>query len=64
MLHRVPHRRRDGRLSWLLVPLILLLTAREMLPGSPAPGGRDLGMFLDSPAGQETLSGNWGCTIR
>ncbi|MGZ8741690.1 MAG: CPBP family intramembrane glutamic endopeptidase [Nocardioides sp.] len=51
--------RRGGRLWWLLVPLILLLAAKEMLPGLPAPGGRDLGEFLNSQAGQDFLSGNW-----
>jgi membrane protease YdiL (CAAX protease family) len=51
--------RRGGRLWWLLVPLILLVAAEEMLPGLPAPSGRDLGTFLSSQAGQDFLSGNW-----
>ena len=52
--------RRGGRLWWLLVPLIVLVAAKEMLPGLPAPAGRDLGEFLSSQAGQDFLSGNWG----
>jgi membrane protease YdiL (CAAX protease family) len=52
--------RRGGRLWWLLVPLIVLLVAKEMLPGLPTPAGRDLGEFLSSQAGQDFLSGNWG----
>jgi membrane protease YdiL (CAAX protease family) len=52
--------RRGGRLWWLLVPLILLVAAEETLPGLPAPAGRDLGAFLNSTAGQDFLSGNWG----
>ena len=52
--------RRGGRLWWLLVPLIVLVAAKEMLPGLPTPAGRDLGEFLSSQAGQDFLSGNWG----
>ena len=51
--------RKGGRLWWLLVPLIFLLAVKEMLPALPAPGGRDLGEFLNSQAGQDFLSGNW-----
>jgi CAAX protease family protein len=52
--------RRGGRVWWLLVPLIVLLAAKEMLPGLPTPAGRDLGEFIGSQAGQDFLSGNWG----
>lgn len=52
--------RRGGRLWWLMVPLVVFVAAKEMLPGLPAPAGRDLGEFLGSQAGQDFLSGNWG----
>jgi uncharacterized protein len=51
--------RRGGRLWWVLVPLILLVAAKEELPKLPAPLERDQGLFLGSVAGQEFFSGNW-----
>ncbi|MFC0682791.1 lysostaphin resistance A-like protein [Lysobacter korlensis] len=51
--------RKGGRLWLLLVPLVLLVYAREELPKLPAPDGRDLGDFLQSTIGQEFFSGNW-----
>ena len=51
--------RRGGRLWWLLVPLILLVAAKEALPKIPAPVNRDQGLFLESAVGQEFFSGNW-----
>src|SRR4051794_30659891 len=51
--------KRGGRLWWVLVPLIVLLTAVEFLPKLPTPAARDLGLFLGSHAGQQFLSGNW-----
>ncbi len=51
--------RRGGRLWWLLVPLILLVAAKEELPKIPAPVERDQALFLQSAAGQEFFSGNW-----
>jgi uncharacterized protein len=51
--------RRGGRLWWLLVPLVLLVAAKEALPKIPAPVNRDQGLFLQSAAGQEFFSGNW-----
>ena len=51
--------RRGGRLWWVLVPLVLLVAAKEALPKIPAPVHRDQGLFLQSAAGQEFFSGNW-----
>lgn len=51
--------RRGGRLWWVLVPMIALLAVEELLPTLPTPATRDLGLFLDSHAGQNFLSGNW-----
>jgi membrane protease YdiL (CAAX protease family) len=51
--------RRGGRLWWVLLPMVLGLAAEELLPTLPTPATRDLGLFLDSPAGQAFLSGNW-----
>jgi membrane protease YdiL (CAAX protease family) len=57
---RSPKTGRTGGLLWLLViPLAFLVYARELLPKLPAPAGRDLGDFLQSPVGQEFFSGNW-----
>jgi uncharacterized protein len=50
---------RSNRLWWLLVPLIVLLTLEEMLPTLPTPHARDLGLFFESDAGQDWMSGNW-----
>jgi membrane protease YdiL (CAAX protease family) len=52
--------RRGGRLWWLLVPLTVLVAAKEMLPSLPVPVVRDMGTVLQSESGQEWLSGNWG----
>jgi membrane protease YdiL (CAAX protease family) len=52
-------RRRGGRLWWVLLPLIVLVAAKEELPRIPAPVERDQGLFLQSAAGQEFFSGNW-----
>ena len=51
--------RRGGRLWLLVIPLVLLIAAKEMLPSLPAPTTRDLGLFLGSSAGQDFFSGNW-----
>jgi membrane protease YdiL (CAAX protease family) len=51
--------RRGGRLWWILLPLMLAFAAREALPKPPVPVARDLGVFLESEAGQDLLSGNW-----
>jgi membrane protease YdiL (CAAX protease family) len=51
--------RRGGRLWWVLLPLILLVAAKEELPKIPAPVDRDQALFLQSAAGQEFFSGNW-----
>lgn len=57
---RSPKTGRTGGLLWLLViPLTLLVYAREALPKLPPPAGRDLGDFLQSPIGHEFFSGNW-----
>ncbi len=51
--------RRGGRLWWVLVPLILLVAAKEALPKIPAPVDRDQALFFESAAGQDFFSGNW-----
>jgi membrane protease YdiL (CAAX protease family) len=51
--------RRGGRLWWVLLPLILLVAAKEELPKIPAPVTRDQALFLQSAAGQEFFAGNW-----
>jgi membrane protease YdiL (CAAX protease family) len=51
--------RRGGRLWMLLVPLILAVAAKEMLPNLPVPGARDMGTFIASESGQDFMSGNW-----
>jgi membrane protease YdiL (CAAX protease family) len=51
--------RRGGRLWWVLVPLVLGIAVKEELPQIPAPVDRDLGLFLQSAAGQDFFSGNW-----
>ena len=57
---RRPRTGRRGGWAWLvIVPLILAVFVIEMLPALPAPGDRDMGLFLESEAGQGFLSGNW-----
>ncbi len=51
--------RRGGRLWLLLIPLVLLVAAKEQLPKLPSPFDRDQGSFLQSVAGHEFFSGNW-----
>jgi len=61
---RAPRRpstgRRGGRAWLIVIPLIVALGAKELLPGLPIPATRDMGLFLGSHAGQTFLSGNWG----
>lgn len=51
--------RRGGWLWFLTVPLIAAVAVKELLPKLPMPATRDMGLFLDSSAGQEFFSGNW-----
>jgi uncharacterized protein len=51
--------RRGGRAWLVLIPVVLAIAAEELLPTLPTPGSRDLGLFLESDAGQAFLSGNW-----
>src|SRR4051794_6851741 len=51
--------RRSRRLWWVLIPMVLAIAAEEFLPTLPTPATRDLGLFVDSPAGQAFLSRNW-----
>ena len=51
--------RRGGRLWLLLVPLVAAVAVKEMLPKLPMPAARDMGLFLESTAGQEFFAGNW-----
>lgn len=49
-----------GRVWLVIVPLIAALAVRELLPGLPAVAGRDLGAFLETPAGEAMFAGSWG----
>ena len=51
--------RRGGRLWWVVLPLVAVVAAKEMLPKLPMPTDRDMGLFLQSSAGQDFFSGNW-----
>lgn len=51
--------RRGGWLWLLVVPLIVLIAVKEMLPKLPVPASRDLALFLGSTTGQDFFSGNW-----
>jgi membrane protease YdiL (CAAX protease family) len=52
--------RRGGWIWLIVVPLIFGLAAKELLPTLPTPATRDMGLFLQSDAGQTFLSSNWG----
>ena len=50
-----------GRLWLILIPLIVLFGAvHELVPTIAAPENRDFGLFVESDAGKEFLSGAWG----
>jgi len=51
--------RRGGRIWWIVLPLVLVFAVEEMLPTLHTPASRDMGLFLESDAGQTFLSGNW-----
>ncbi len=51
---------RGGRLWLILIPLVLLFALEELVPAFPHPIPRDFGLFLDSSAGEDFLSGAWG----
>ncbi|MGZ4626859.1 MAG: CPBP family intramembrane glutamic endopeptidase [Kineosporiaceae bacterium] len=51
--------RRGGRLWLIIIPLVLLIAAKEELPKLVAPVSRDQGAFLQSLAGHQFFSGNW-----
>lgn len=61
---RSPRSPRTGRVGgrvWLvLFPLILLFAAQALIPSVPHPANRDLGLFIESDAGQAFFSGAWG----
>jgi membrane protease YdiL (CAAX protease family) len=48
-----------GRVWFIVIPFILLVGIEGFLPGPPVPANRDLGLFLESDAGQGFFSGNW-----
>jgi membrane protease YdiL (CAAX protease family) len=55
-----PRSGRRGRWLWLLViPLVAAVAVKEMLPKLPSPVARDMGLFLQSTAGQDFFAGNW-----
>jgi uncharacterized protein len=51
--------RRGGWLWLLTIPLVAAVAVKELLPKLPMPATRDMGLFLESSAGQEFFSGNW-----
>src|SRR5918912_1425408 len=62
---RSPRSPRSGRVGgrlWLvLIPLMVAFAAEELISGGiPTPASRDMGTFLDSPAGKAFLHGAWG----
>ncbi len=58
---RSPRTGRVGGRVWLvIVPLLFAFTAKEIVPSLPRPGSRDLGLFVESTAGHDFLSGAWG----
>jgi membrane protease YdiL (CAAX protease family) len=52
--------RRGGRVWLILIPLGLLFAAGGLVPSLPPPDERDLGLFLQSGAGDAFLQGAWG----
>jgi len=58
---RSPRSGQTGGRVWLIViPLLILFAAHVMLPVFPHPDSHDMGVFLESDAGQSFLSGAWG----
>jgi membrane protease YdiL (CAAX protease family) len=58
---RSPRTGRPARRLWLVVlPAAALFAAEQFLPSIPAPGGRDLGAILSSPAASALFGGSWG----
>ncbi|MBX6389291.1 MAG: CPBP family intramembrane metalloprotease [Frankia sp.] len=58
---RSPRTGRRGGWVWLLlIPFAIAFAGKELLPAVPAPGGRDMGEFLSSTAGEELFAGAWG----
>jgi uncharacterized protein len=59
---RSPQSPRSGRVGgrvWLiLIPLVVAFGVEELI-SLPGPAARDMGLFLESDAGQSFLSGNW-----
>jgi membrane protease YdiL (CAAX protease family) len=52
--------RADGRLWWVILPLLVAFAGESMLPTLPVPAERDLARFLGSAAGEEFFHGAWG----
>lgn len=58
---RSPRTGRVGGKVWLvIVPLIFAFAAEDIVPSLPRPASRDLGLFLESTAGQDFVHGAWG----
>jgi uncharacterized protein len=56
---RSPNSGRVGGRVWLiLIPLVVAFGAEELI-SLPGPAARDMGLFLESDAGQSFLSANW-----
>jgi membrane protease YdiL (CAAX protease family) len=59
---RSPQSPRSGRVAgrvWLILILLVVAFGAEELISLPGPAARDMGLFLESDAGQSFLSGNW-----
>lgn len=52
--------RRGGRLWLILLPLLVIFAAEALVPDVGLVSARDMGEFLSSNAGEETLAGAWG----
>lgn len=50
---------RGGRLWWMILPAIVLAAAVEFIPTASHPDDHDMGVFVESDAGQAFFSGNW-----
>jgi hypothetical protein len=50
--------KRNNRLSWMIIPLMVLLALEEFLLALPTPATRDAGLFFVPDAGQSFMSVN------
>jgi membrane protease YdiL (CAAX protease family) len=48
-----------GKVWWMVLPFVALMGLEEMMT-LPAPGGRDIGEYFQSPAAEQFFHGAWG----